>query len=173
MEYHFENVTTLNKTMYAEALRKVRKFYLVMPLLTAGWMIYTAYYIWVAYTQYVIATNLIGWFVFYLAAFIYALFLPKIHTRKGMRSFQRQNGGHPVVTTRHFGERITSYHGNGVSTLDYYNIKKVYSFKTCYVIRFVDNMAVMILSREGFTKGSFEDFKQFLRYKRPDLKIPE
>ena len=173
LEYHFENVTTLNPAMYAETLRKTRKFYLVFALLMAGWMIYTIFYIWVAYTQNIIALNLIGWFVFYLAAFIFALLLPKIHTRKAMRALQREAGGQPIVTTRQFGERITTYRLNGISSLDYCNIKKVYSFKTCYVIRFMDNIAVMILSRDGFTKGTFEEFKQFLRTKRPDLKIPE
>ena len=29
------------------------------------------------------------------------------------------------------------------------------------------------LSYDGFTKGTFSEFKQFLRTKRPDLKIPE
>ena len=83
------------------------------------------------------------------------------------------NLGRPVVAVRQFGDRIVTSTPNSVTTLDYCNIKKVYSLKTCYVIRFAGDMAILMMSRDGFTKGTFSEFKQFLHMKRPDLKIPE
>ena len=70
-------------------------------------------------------------------------------------------------------EQIVSYTPGNVSTYDYDQIEKIYSLKSSYTLIFAKNSGTLILSREGFTKGTFSEFKQFLRYKRPDLKIPE
>ena len=172
MEFYFENVTAPDQKMLAEVERKLRLGHWIMLMIAVGYMLYAAHIIWVAYTEYVIAINWILWFFFYLIVAVCALCMPAFNAKRVLRRLQRLSCGQYVIV-RQFGERITCQTPTSLSTLDYYNIKKVYSLKTCYVIRFMDNVAVMVLSREGFTKGSFEEFKQFLRYKRPDLKIPE
>lgn len=56
--------------------------------------------------------------------------------------------------------------------LDYSAITAVKRLKYTYELKLDKTRAVYIVP-EGFTKGTFESFNQFLREKRPDLKIPE
>lgn len=136
-------------------------------------MIYMAYNFWAAYAENVINLKYFFWFLVYLVFFVAGIMMPAIIAKRAIRRHQKRALGQPLVIVRQFGDRIIDTMPGSVMTLDYCNIKKVYSLKTCYVIRFTDNIALLILARDGFTKGTFEEFKQFLREKRPDLKIPE
>ncbi len=73
-----------------------------------------------------------------------------------------------VVTV---GETIELADGMMHMSLEYCKITKVLRLKNAYVLM-VQKTGV-ILDPNGFTKGTFEEFKQFLREKRPDLKVPE
>ena len=42
-----------------------------------------------------------------------------------------------------------------------------------HVVLGVHKNMMLFIAVDGFTKGTFSEFKQFLREKRPDLKIPE
>ena len=57
-------------------------------------------------------------------------------------------------------------------TLDYETIVRVVRLKHSYVLMNSRRTGIM-LDTSSFTKGTFEEFKQFIRTKRPDLKIPE
>lgn len=71
-----------------------------------------------------------------------------------------------------FGEKIVIAESQMELTLDYQTIVRVVRLKHSYVLMNSRRTGVM-LDVNGFTKGTFEQFKQFLREKRPDLKIPE
>ena len=76
------------------------------------------------------------------------------------------------VTRVQFGEQIVAETKDGVRRIEYRKIENVLSLEHSYII--CDKLpGVTFLSRNGFTKGTFEEFKQFLREKRPDLNIPE
>ena len=57
-------------------------------------------------------------------------------------------------------------------TVEYRKIVRVLRLKHSYVLMIGKRNGVM-LDPKGFTKGAFEEFKHFLREKRPDLTIPE
>lgn len=173
MEFQFENTTVPKRKMLAETTRRLQKIWWIILAVCVGYMVYMAYSFVEGYRNNVIWVDYIFWFVFYFAFAVFALAMPSIAAERQLRALHRRNLGQPVVVVKQFGDRIISNMPGSVLTLDYCNIRRVYSLKTCYVIRFVDNMAQLILSRDGFTKGTFEEFKQFLREKRPDLKIPE
>ena len=173
MEFWFENVAVPHEKMFAEGMRKLGALYPIMLMITVAGMLHSLYFGWEAYTRYIIALDCIINFVIFLVWFLILLLLPGIHARKTIRTMQKRNFGQPPVMVRQFGERIVSHTPGSVIVLDYCNIKNVRSLQYSYVIRFSENMATLFLPRDGFTKGTFEEFKQFLRYKRPDLNIPE
>ena len=71
-----------------------------------------------------------------------------------------------------FGDKIIVEAPDRTSTIEYRKIDKILSLKHGYVI-FDKRTNFFILSRDGFTKGTFEEFKQFLREKCPHVTIPE
>lgn len=84
---------------------------------------------------------------------------------------QHYDGFLPLATIC-FGERILCKDQDHTSYYDYAKIKNVYSLKHSYALLFETKEAVF-LSRNDFTKGTFEEFKAFLQEKRPDLNIPQ
>lgn len=57
-------------------------------------------------------------------------------------------------------------------TAEYCKIVRVVRLKHSYVLM-MGKRNGLILDSNAFTKGTFEEFKQFIREKRPDLNIPE
>ena len=81
------------------------------------------------------------------------------------------NGVMPVNTAR-FGEKVSIENATASRSWEYHHLTKVCSFKYSYCLCFADK-TVLLVGRDGFTKGNFTEFKRFLRYVRPDLNIPE
>ena len=173
MDFQFINITNPEKKKLIEISRRLRKDWLILLIMSVSGAIYMAYTFWEGYTNYLIYIDAIFWIVLFLAFAVLAVLKPTIVTKRAMRTMRRKNLGRPVAMVHQFGDRIVSSVAGGVNTLDYCNIKRVYSLKTCYAIRFEHDMALLLVTRDGFTKGSFAEFKQFLRTKRPDLTIPE
>ena len=109
--------------------------------------------------------------IFFVGA-VYFVLLPYIQVRRRWKqNLQFHNGTLPVNTIQ-FGEKIRVENETASRTWEYQHLKKVYSLKYSYCLLFADKTA-LYMNRANFTKGSFEEFKQFLREKRPDLKIPD
>ena len=97
---------------------------------------------------------------------------PHYYAWSAMRNTKRLNDGViPSVTIR-FGDTIEMEEGVTRLTVHYHNISRVVRLKHSYVLMTSRRTGVM-LREDGFTKGTFSKFKQFLREKHPDLKIPE
>ena len=103
---------------------------------------------------------------------VYFALMPYLQVRKNRkRVLKFYNGTLPVNVIR-FGENILIENADSSRTWEYHHLVKVHSFKYSYCLRFADK-TVLLLDRSEFTKGTFPEFKEFLRTKRPDLKIPE
>lgn len=57
-------------------------------------------------------------------------------------------------------------------SLEYRKFCRIVHLKHSYVLMMGKRNGLMI-DPDGFTKGTFAEFKQFLREKRPDLNVPE
>lgn len=99
-------------------------------------------------------------------------FLPQWYARNAGRHAKKQNDGVVPETVVTFGETIEMHEGMVHLTIEYRKIVKVIRLKHSYMLMIGKRNGVM-LDPDGFTKGSFEEFKQFLRVTRPDLHIPE
>ena len=99
-------------------------------------------------------------------------FFPEFMAWAGTRSTKKQNDGVLPKTILAFSDTIQMEEGMVHLTIEYRKIVKVIHLKHSYVLM-IGKQNGVILDPNGFTKGTFEEFKQFLREKRPDLTIPE
>ena len=99
-------------------------------------------------------------------------FLPNYVAWATLRNVKKQNDGVIQDTTVAFGDIIEVYDDTIRMTIEYRKIIKVIHLKHSYVLM-NGKRTGLILDPNAFTKGTFSEFKQFLRTKRPDLKIPE
>ncbi len=109
--------------------------------------------------------------LFAVAYLIYGFFMPEIHAYFSVRSFRKDTNGEGVYRIA-FGDAIEVRQGNMRIILDYSEITSVSHLRFSYELK-RNKKAAVVVDPEGFTKGTFEEFKQFLREKRPDLIIPE
>ena len=98
--------------------------------------------------------------------------MPQWYTWLTLRNVKKQNDGMQPETIVTFGDIIEMHEGMVHLTIEYRKIKKVIRLKYSYMLMLGKRNGVM-LAPDSFTKGTFEEFKQFLREKRPDLVIPE
>ena len=107
--------------------------------------------------------------------FGYAIFLllnPYFRIRKSIKEKIAFHNGEMPENTIRFGENIQHENVRESLSWEYGHLMKVYSLKYSYCLYFSDDV-ILMLGREEFTKGTFEEFKKFLREKRPDLDIPD
>lgn len=166
MDIYFQNTVTINEQSFTEIQYKFTP--------VAMWIFTVVYLILGALMTMLYIRGWTSWyipFLFFLFV-VYFCLLPAIRARKGIKQDKKFHNGvvPPQVFT--FGDQITVQTANASRTWEYYQLTNVYSLRHSYVLRFADK-TMAILDRNGFAIGNFEEFKQFLRYKRPDLKIPE
>ena len=92
--------------------------------------------------------------------------------KKAFESNLKFNDGDVPPTTVCFGDEIVFRDKNNSSVVSYGKIKKIHFVKEGLLMDMEENK-VYFSAIDYFTKGSMEELKQFLREKRPDLKIPE
>ena len=106
------------------------------------------------------------------AVFTAIYFLPHFYTWLLLHNTKKQNDGVQPEVVVSFGDAIEVREGMVHLTIEYRKIKKVVRLRHSYLLMNSRRGGIMI-DPEKFTKGTFEEFKQFLREKRPDLVIPE
>lgn len=104
------------------------------------------------------------------ALLLYCCFWPRTMAKAQLRRYCKELGTDLYRVT--FGENIEIQEGSLRVTWNYADITSVARWKYTVELRKSKNLAVM-LSPDGFTEGTFEKFKAFLREKRPDLTIPD
>lgn len=104
----------------------------------------------------------------YLAVF----FMPQYVTWRNLRGTKKMNDGIMPESRVVVGDTIEMFEGNVHVTIEYRKIARVVRLKHSYVLMLGKRNGLLI-DPDGFTTGTFPEFKQFLREKRPDLKIPE
>ena len=102
---------------------------------------------------------------------IYSLFYCQIAAYFSVRQYKKAYGADGRSSYR-FGETIEIQEGKVRMILDYGEITAVKRLKYTYELKLDKRRAVYVVP-ECFTKGTFEEFKQFLHTKCPNLTIPE
>ena len=100
-------------------------------------------------------------------------FMPWYISWNALRSSKRSNDGVIPETRIAVNEdRIDVDEGCVHFTLEYRKFCRVVHLKHSYVLM-IGRRSGLMIDPDGFTRGTFTEFKQFLREKRPDLNIPE
>ena len=98
---------------------------------------------------------------------------PYLRARRSIKETKAfYDGQYPEYRITLTDETIECRRQESYFSLSYQKIDKVYCWRHSVVLQ-AGKSSRVVLSKTGFTKGTFEEFKQFLREKRPDLKIPE
>lgn len=161
MEILFENVGSLDFKAVVEMRYRLNAKRVC--ILVGLYLLVIVYFVW---NHYLFAPVIFFGFAVYMAL------LPYLQVRKGWKKQMAFHHGKLPVNIARFGEKISIENAESSRNWEYHQLTKVRSFKRSYCLCFGDN-TVLLLYRDHFTKGTFEEFKQFLRTKRPDLKIPE
>ena len=100
-------------------------------------------------------------------------FLPRLYAWSMIRNTKKQNDGVLPETRVVFSEEnIQMFEGMVHLTIEYRKIQKAVRLKNGYAL-FNGKRTAVLLKPEGFTEGTFEEFKVFLREKCPGIKIAE
>ena len=99
-------------------------------------------------------------------------FLPNIFTILALRALRKKNGGELPEAVVTISDQIVCQSGSEKTVYDFADLTNAVRLKYCYKLRFTERRSLLI-DPCAFTKGTFEEFKQFLREKRPGLVIPE
>ena len=191
MEFSFENKCTVDQQIMTESVRSGRKVFVTLsriPVVITGLGILSILARAVVKAQFDLPM-LLRWTIFFLL-FLRIATTPRRTARRVIKNFKQLYKVEAVESTTQFGENIVyTLHGTDPCTYGYDCIKKVVSAKDSYVLcfkkrvvaevdsrgkeHFVTRKGTILLSRDGFTQGNFEGFKQFLAEKCPNVKIPE
>ena len=102
---------------------------------------------------------------------IYGVFFPELIAYFSVRRYKNETDREGKYTVL-FGDSIEVRQGNVRTILEYSDIVAITHLKYTYEMKKSKNSALFV-DPNGFTKGTFEEFKQFLREKCPNLTIPE
>lgn len=108
----------------------------------------------------------------YLLLDLYYLFAPRINARIYMkRSLKFHDGMIPEHRISCTGKELCATFGKQQVLIPYDKLDKAAVTKHCIVLT-AKKYARITLRKDSFTKGTYEEFTQFLRAKCPALKIP-
>lgn len=170
MEPRFEIRYTTNQEILREFYRKIGigpRYPTVIAVLIgfAGLIFYSA-------SQGILA-EVADTFTLCGLVFLLLFFLPWYISWNALRTSKRNNDGVIPETRITVNEdRIDVDEGWVHFTLEYRKFRRVVHLKHSYVLM-IGRRSGLMIDPDGFTKGTFAEFKQFLREKRPDLNIPE
>ena len=168
MDYCFENRYTGNRKMLVEFARK----YAVGPK-PWTWILFAPFSAIMLLALYLgVDAEVKQRTVYFFAVLILLQLMPHYYAWAVIRQDKKKNNGKICESVIRFGDKIVVSEPKMELTLEYDTIVRVVHLKHSYVLMNSRRTGVM-LDVSGFTKGTFEEFKQFLREKRPDLKIPE
>lgn len=169
MEPQFEIRYTANKKMLREFYRKFGSgprypTAVVMALVFVGLTLYSAYAR--------ILADMLPDLAIFGTVFLAIFFLPWYIAWNAIRVTKKSNDGVMPETRITVGKTIEMDEGMVHLSLEYRKLLRVVHLKHSYVLM-LGKRNGLIIDPNGFTKGTFTEFKQFLREKRPDLNIPE
>ena len=171
MDILFENRYYTTKKMMAEFGRK----YAVgpkKPLMIITWLLYffAAIPIFLVPEDFEADSRML--LIILGVSMLTVCFLPQFYAHSVMKNTKKQNDGVVPEVIITFGETIKLHEGMVDITVEYRKIQKVVRLNHSYMLM-IGRRNGLMLRPDRFTQGTFEEFKQFLREKRPDLKIPE
>ena len=192
MEYNFENKCVITQPIMRENVQSTRRVFRIVttiPTVITGLGVLSILARAVV-QHYLDLPMLLRWTIFFLL-FWRISSTPNRTARRVIKDFKRMYKVETIEATLQFGEKVLyTLHGTDPCEYDYDCFTKVISAKNSYILCFrkkirtndvdhkgnptyVTKKGAISIVRDGFTVGNFESFKNFLRKKCPNLKVPE
>ena len=169
MEPQFENRYYTNHKMLAEFMRKHGNG----PRPWVAWVLVATFaYFVVSSWWHGILWDMLPTLLFMGCMFTLLYLLPHFYAWSLLRNAKKHHDGEQPETVVTFGDAIEIQEGMMRLTIEYRKIQKVVRLGHSYVLKNGKRNGIL-LTTDGFTKGTFAEFRQFLKEKRPDLQIPE
>ncbi len=167
MEYQFENIQQYDQKMYLEFLYKIP--YRKALSWGEAWLLIAIKDIYMTVTG-----DPHRWLLAALSLAIACsqLFKPYFKEKERAREYFGLYGGDDSPARVYFGDIIRIEDHTAVMHMDYGQIRQIIVLKRGMFLRYQEN-AYLAINPNCFARGTFAEFKQFLRQKRPDLKIPD
>ena len=173
MESQFENRFFSTHAMVAEYYRKVAMgFWLPMVILVVALTARLLLGLILVAVLDGATMDMLGSFLMMAALCAAVVFMPDWAVWNVLRRIRSQNGGVEPETVITVGDRVEVARGISHATIDFEKIVRVRRLKHSYLLMITKRDGIMVRP-DSFTKGTFAEFKNFLREKRPDLNIPE
>ena len=99
-------------------------------------------------------------------------FFPNLYAWSNIKNTKIQNDGTIPETIVIFGDTIEMHEGMLHVTVEYRKIVRTIHLKHSYALM-INRKNGIIIDPNKFTKGTFEEFKQFLREKCPGIIVAE
>lgn len=157
-----------------EALRSTRRgweiafmvIYALLVLRTVGMILVTA--LLFGYVEpYAVVVLLLC-----LGAVLYFSFRPRLMAKRQIRRIRDFFDGQlPEYQIRFTREHIINIAAGNEHQIPYAKLNKVWNTKHILILG-VDKVTSIAIPKNSFTKGSYEEFLQFLREQAPKLKLP-
>lgn len=160
----FVNVTHMDRDRYFEAVKARARSGRNLALLAGG--ILAA----------VIGLLMAGRWIAVLGILIAALSIlsPAVIGRRDYRRLcERHPGGEWDKTIRFYADRLENDAGEGVTTAAYGDIRREYESEHMYILDFGKARPAAAFDKDGFTKGSMAELKDFLTEARRAKYAPE
>nr|WP_288828412.1 YcxB family protein [uncultured Clostridium sp.] len=161
MNIQFENRYYSDKLMISEYVHKIlcKRIYIMGAVVAPIALIMTGITL---IRQDYILTAVFGVCLFIL---IFTILITPPMTIRQMQEYDRKlNNGKKNEAIIQFGEKISISQGTFFLTIEYSQILKTYELRNSFVLMFTKNSGI-IIDPNGFTKGDFSDFKEFISKK--------
>ena len=168
MEYAFENRCELKESMLLEFFRKrMRPFKIFMAVMSA---IYALEVVLLLALGEPFTGRMLFGIAFFMAVPLLLGWADKFTVKASMRKTAKRCGGTIPESVVRFGDCIETNYCGGLKTYKYAQITGIYLLSNGVALPVKKN-EVFLLTGDGFTKGDFAAFQQFIQEKRPDLKV--
>ena len=167
MEVLFENVYTDTEEsmleLHCQRGKGRRWFFIVL------FICYTAFFLYTAIAWGTVLNRIM--FCFCAGYAVYLIFLPRINTKRYFKHMKRHyDGSIPETRVICTEEDITVWFGKDCGHLPYDKITKIYFYNNIISLQ-AGKVLRATLIQDAFTKGTKEEFIEFLRVKCPNLKM--
>ena len=172
-ETRFENSSVQTEEMSAEIVRLqmgIKRTILLFIVAIMG-LNYVSSAVWEimwGYGYFYLVISLV-----WILMALYLFFQPRIAAKLHMRRANKFHDGIIPQTQVLFGEEeLIAQSGDSKLKIPYNKLNKIKVSKNLMILT-VKKYSHVTICKDGFTKGTYEEFLAFLRAKCPDLKIPE
>lgn len=166
METQFEIHSRLEKKHYVEYFQCIwsKRIIVVMIFALLGVFLLALHFLTDGYHLF---TGIWG-----VAYAIWLYFRPWIVAGKTMKRETKFEETDVLLSVTKFGDLICDEAPNHTATAQYDKIENIFISKNVIVLRDI-RKADFILDKNGFTKGTLEEFLPFIQEKCPQLKLPK